>query len=246
VCNNIPEFDEIYICLPSTSNGVSVGYNYHEIYYEGPDAWKGVLQVREREMDPETCIIILQYDRYYSPRLVKELLKASKEFPDAIIGFSGYILNDNTMRRVRHISLQNSPVEVSWLQSTHGILLKSGFFPENFWWDILQFREDPKYESIWYTSNNDIPLAMYFNLRNVPQLVISSKNPRISKVAKIRGIQGINNNDINYQSLLSFPEFYQDLVALRQKKVKKVQAKYHECPIWNFILQCFHFELYSK
>lgn len=108
-------------------------------------------------------IITADDDQLYTGGWVREIVKKSKQYPQAVLGYRGRILKENkysTTLLIKHTRISKA-IKVDILTGVCGILYQRSFFNPDIFDLVGSWR-----------SNDDLLLASYFKTKKIDQYVI--------------------------------------------------------------------------
>jgi len=163
--------DRIYINLPKWSKRENCAYPEPDI--EETDQVRIIrcedygpitklYPILSEELDPETIIITLDDDIEYIPDRIQQLVQMTREYPNAAIGGSGFILGElwnffGTVRTPKTATL------VDVLEGYSGCAYRRKFFQD----DLLNYDQAPK-EAFYH---DDVWISGHLARQNIPRIV---------------------------------------------------------------------------
>lgn len=166
---NIPPiyktYDTEYI-IPDWLDACEKKYNHLKIFRPediGPST--KVVPTLERELDPETIIIVVDDDLVYHPKMVSEHVKHQAEF-DFVCGYDGLGNRHETFRfndvRDHYVVSVNLDIPINIMQHYKSVSYKRRYFEQDFWDDFLG-----------KTTSDDILLSAYMNYKDITKMVMT-------------------------------------------------------------------------
>lgn len=171
---NIPPIYKIYnteYIIPDWLTECEKEYPHLKIFRPddiGPST--KVIPTLEREIDPETIIVVVDDDLVYHSKMLSEHVKHQLEF-DYVCGYDGMNNRSTTFRfndvRDHYVVSVPQDIPVNIMQHYKSVSYKRRYFEQDFWNDFVG-----------KTTSDDILFSAYMNHRNIPKMVMTYEDEK--------------------------------------------------------------------
>ncbi len=180
--------DHVYLNIPEYSNRQQIPYVIPQLLMDFLDTFPipttinrcsdhgpltKLLPTLKLEPIPTTIIVTIDDDIHYPDSLISTLLSAALRYPNAAIGFKGYIIpqdsnnHDDFAYFESATTFKDTPVHV--LGGFLGVAYRSSFFS-------IPHLLDPPTPGSYYVDDDFI--SLHLSLSGIPRIVLSSSNSR--------------------------------------------------------------------
>lgn len=161
-----------------------------------------LLPTLEAETGPDTLLVAVDDDNIYPPDLVENLVRWSRELPQAALGYRGWRLSESLdwkLKVRRYGTALDHPLEVDVVTGTWGLAVRPHFFDA----EVFDFSAYP--EAAYFV--DDIWFNGHLARRGVPRFLVPRRLPPLPTPASIRGDLGRSKNSDGHHNNLMIQAF---------------------------------------